>query len=191
MNKIKYGLSNVHYAPITTLGDGLASTIFATPVHIPGGVSLSISPVGDTASFFADNIEYFTSVVNNGYDGTVEIALVPESFETDVLGAEISTTDKVMTENSNVLAKPCALLFEFEGDVKKTRHVLYNVNCSRPNIEGNTKSTNIEAKTDTLNIKVRPLADGAVKAKTSDGTTQAAYDGWYAKVWVKDSGAGV
>ena len=63
-NKIKYGLSNVHYAKATIAADNSAT--FGTPKPIKGAVSLSLSPEGDTNTFYADNIAYYVSAANNG-----------------------------------------------------------------------------------------------------------------------------
>lgn len=77
-----------------------------------------------------------------------------------------------------------ALLFEFDGDIRKIRHVLYNCSASRPKIEGKTNEENREVQTETLTVKARPMADGYVKAKTGDKTASATYDGWYKKVYL-------
>ena len=50
-NKVKYGLKNVHYAVATETGGTLT---YATPVPIPGGVSLTLEPKGEKAEFYAD-----------------------------------------------------------------------------------------------------------------------------------------
>ena len=41
-------------------------------------------------------------------------------------------------ENANSETAAFALLFEFDGDIRKIRHVLYNCSASRPKIEGKT-----------------------------------------------------
>ena len=120
-NKIKYGLKNVHYAPVTeTITEGVTSVTFSTPVAIPGAVNLTLSPVGDTTPFYADDVEYYTAIANNGYDGSIEMALIPDSFKVTVL-KEIVDAKKVQFEESDKQPAPFALLFEFAGDVKATR----------------------------------------------------------------------
>lgn len=75
--------------------------------------------------------------LNCGYDGDLELALILESFRTDVL-KETLDSKGVLIENSEVELAAFALLFEFDGDQKHIRHVLYNCSASRPSIEGKT-----------------------------------------------------
>ena len=180
-NKVKFNISNVHYALLTINDDGEAT--FGTPVPIPGAVSLSLDPNGEPSNFYADNYVYYTISNNMGYEGDLEIAMVPESFRTDVL-KELSDTNKVLVERANVEAASFALMFEFDGDVKKIRHVLYKCSAKRPKIESATKEEEIEVKTEVLTIKATPLANGYVKAKTGDSTTDTVYQNWYQSVYV-------
>ena len=77
-NKIKYGIRSVYYA-VATEGTGGALT-YATPVALPGAVNLTLSQEGEQNTFYADDVAYFTSNSNNGYSGTLEVALIPDSF---------------------------------------------------------------------------------------------------------------
>lgn len=177
-NKIKYGLKNVYYAKIT---EGTGGTItYGTPVAIPGAVSMSLDAQGEISKFYADNIVYYQTASNNGYEGDLEIALVPEAFRTDILGEVKDTTTGIIAEYSNIQPSSFALLFQFEGDVNAVKHVLYNCTATRPGVEGNTKEENVEPQTSTLTISAAPRStDSLVKASCEEGT---AYDTWFTAV---------
>ena len=96
---------------------------------------------------------------------------------------EEQDANKVLVENSNSETGSFALLFEFDGDVRKIRHVLYNCSASRPSIESKTNEDEKEVQTETLTVKARPLASGYVKAKTGDSTTDTVYNNWYKSVY--------
>lgn len=178
-NKIKYNLKNVYYAE---LKEELGKITWGTPVAIPGAVSLSLDAEGDTNTFYADGVAYYVSVTNNGYSGDLEMALVPDSFRTDILG-DTKDTNNVLIENADANVKAFALLFQFDGDIKGIRHVMYNCKATRPTVESETKEDTIEPKTETLSLTSSPLADGRVKAKTTDDTTNETYNNWFEKVY--------
>lgn len=178
-NKIKYGLRSVYYAVATT-GTGGALT-YATPVAIPGAVNLSLSAEGDTTPFYADDVVYWQGTANNGYSGSLEIALLPDSFKTDVLGETFS--NGVYVEKSNVTPKEFALLFEFQGDEKASRHALYRCSCSRPDVAGATKEASIEPQTETLNITAMPRINDYVVKATCPQTTSSTYTSWFSAVY--------
>ena len=156
---------------------------FATPVAIPGAVSISLDPTGEPESFYADGVEYYTINNNQGYDGDLELAMIPEDFRKDIL-METADDNNVLVENSNSETGSFALLFEFDGDVRKIKHLLYNCSASRPSIESSTNEESKEVQTETLTIKARPLANGYVKAKTGDTTTAETYNNWYSEVYM-------
>lgn len=179
-NKVKFNICNVHYAPITVGEDGAVT--YSTPVPMPGAVSISLDPTGEPESFYADGVEYYVINNNQGYDGDLELAMIPEAFRTDILKEE-SDANNVLVENANSETGSFALLFEFDGDVKKIRHVMYNCSASRPTIESKTNEEDKEVQTETLTVKARPLASGYVKAKTGDTTTDTIYANWYKAVY--------
>ena len=180
-NKVKFGLKNVHYAVKTTSEDGTVS--FATPVAIPGAVNLSLSAEGDTTKFYADNTAYYVAVANDGYQGDLEVARLPESFAKDVLMESLDSTDKVLVERADVEPAEFALLFEFAGDQHATKHVLYNCTATRPSVAGKTTENSKTPDTSTLTLTAAPLADGRVKASTTAGTPDATAANWYKSVW--------
>ena len=186
-NKVKFNIRNVHYAKLTVSETG--EVTFAKPVPMPGAVSLSLDPNGEPSVFYADGYAYYTISNNQGYEGDLELALVPESFRTDIL-KETMDSNSVLIEDATVETEKFALLFEFDGDVKKIRHVLYNCIASRPTIESSTKEDEIEVTTETLSITASPLSGGYVKARTSDTTTEEAYEGWYQAAYLPTDALG-
>ncbi|MEH7220215.1 major tail protein [Bacillus toyonensis] len=190
-NKVTFGLKNVHYVPLDSK-DFLVT--FGTPIPLPGGVELTFEPRGDLIEFYADDMLYYAASNNQGYDGTLSIATIPEKFAIDALGEELDETDGVLNELADAKGKPFALLFEFDGDVNATRHVMYNCSASRPTLASKTKTSSAEPNTNELKFVSSPivLVPGGrpmVKTKTTAKTTQAIYNDWYKKVYVKTSAA--
>ena len=180
-NKVKFNLKNAHYALLTY--DENDNPVYGTPVKMPGAVSISLDANGEPENFYADGIAYYVINNNMGYDGNLELAMIPESFRTDVLNETLD--DKgVLVESSESELAPFALLFEFDGDKKHIRHVLYNCSASRPGIEGKTNEEEKEVQTETLTIKATPLASGMVKAKTGNTTDATTYNDWYKAVYI-------
>ena len=139
-NKIKYNLKNVHAAKLTeTVTEGVTSYSYATPKAIPGAVSLSLDAEGDSSPFYADGIVYFRSYANNGYSGDLEIALIPEWFRTEILKEVLDTNGVLVEKADNAESVKFALLFEFDGDERAIRHVMYNCSASRPSIESSPR----------------------------------------------------
>lgn len=185
MSKVKYGLKNVHYAVGTVAADGTIT--YSTPVDFPGAVSMSLDAQGERSVFYADDIEYFVTNNNNGYQGDLEMALITDDFHKDILG-EVEDTKHVMFEDADAPAVHFALMGEFTEDAKAKRWVLYNCTASRPSTAGQTKGETIEPQTETVQITAAPVYNDAlgkniVKASTNAATDTTTYNGWYTAVY--------
>lgn len=183
-NKIKFGIKNCYYAVATISSTGAAT--YDTPKPLAGAVSISLDPQGDTNKFYADNIVYFTSVANNGYEGDLELAKVPDSFLKDCLGY-VADGNGVLVEDANATPAHFALMFQFEGDVNAKRTVLYNCVAARPNVEGSTKEDSIEPQTETISITATTVYNAVldtdvVKASCTE-TESTTYNGWLSAVY--------
>ena len=184
-NKVKYNLKNVHAAKLTTtVTEGVTSYSYAAPRAIPGAVSISLDAEGESSPFYADGIVYFRSYANNGYSGDLEIALIPEWFRTEILKEALDANGVLVEKADTTESVKFALLFEFDGDERAIRHVLYNCSASRPSIESETKEETIEPGTETLSLTADPREDGLVKSRTGDTTDAATYAGWYQSVYL-------
>lgn len=183
INKIKFGLKNVHYAVVQEL-NGVAT--YGLPKSIPGAVSLVLNAASEALMVPADdNPEYYREETNNGYEGTLEVQNLPDDFYADVYGRTVDANG-LMVENANDAKSKIALLYEFDGDQKKTRFVDYNVFCQRPNVTGQTKTTSKTPITDSIPIFARPAIDtGDVRGRAKYG--DAAYTDFYSAVALKNA----
>ncbi len=77
---------------------------FRDPYHCPW------MPTGNRRIFYADGIAYYVINNNMGYDGDLELALIPESFRTDVLREKLDSKG-VLIENSDAELALFALAF--------------------------------------------------------------------------------
>jgi len=182
-NKVTFGLKNTHYAPFEVV-DG--EIIYETPIPLPGSVELTLDPRGDLMEFYADDIVYYSSDNNQGYEGTLTVAKITDEFLVEVLGQEEDEQDGVITEVSDAKTRPFALMFEFDGDEKAVRHVLYNCTANRPTVGSSTKTESTEPNTSDLTFIAGPReTDMAVKTKTTGSTSSEVYDAWYDEVYEK------
>lgn len=188
-NKVKFGLSNVHIAKITET-DGEIS--YGTPFAMPGAVSLTAEPEGATTPFYADNIQYYVAVANNGYTGDLEIAMTPKEFLTQILG-QSEDTNGALFESSDDINARFALMGEIEGDAKKRRFIYYDCTAARPSAEMNTIEDTKEPQTDTISITMAARSsDHIIKAVIEPNeTNQDVYDTFFTKVYEKNATAGV
>lgn len=180
-NKIKYGLRNVYYAKVTASSADGTLTYATTPVAISGAVSLALEAAGEATPFYADDVVYWMGDANNGYSGSLEIALIPDSFRTDILGEAIDNNG-VYYEKADATTAEFALMFEFQGDETATRHCMFRCSATRPAVNSATKEATITPQTETLNITAMArINDQMVKARCPK-TATTAYNSWFSAV---------
>lgn len=182
-NKVKFGLCDVHISKITVNNDGTFT--YGTPFAIPGAVSLTLDAEGDEATFSADNnSRYFVSYANNGYSGSLEMALYTEKFRTDILG-ETLDNNGALVEDASASISPFALGFRIDGDDKNTKFWYYNCMASRPGVSGNTTEETITPQTETMNITAsqRPTDSRVRVSMTENNSNTTAYGTFFDNVY--------
>lgn len=179
-NKVKFGLKNLYIASVT-VGANNAIT-FGEPVSWPGSVSLTMDPQGESNPFYADDSKFYVSTSNDGYEVTLETALVPDWFLEDYLGQSKDSVGNLIEQNTDHPAY-FAALFEFTGDQKAIRHCLFYCQAARPTQEAETKGESAEVKTEEITFTAMALpGTNIIKKKSTDDTTTEAYNSWYQTV---------
>lgn len=178
VNKVKFGLEQVHIA--FKDDDG-----WKTPVHIEGAVNLAMNPDGGEDAFYADNRKYYVRYSNNGYTGTLEMALLPPEVLAEMLGWEIDDNG-MLVEIADGQPKEFALMGQVQGDARNRRFVYYNCIASRPADNAATTTDSATPTTETLNVTVLPMDHNGKKIVKSvierDETNAAVFDAWYEDV---------
>lgn len=187
-NKVRFGLKNVHYAVLTESTDGTTNT-YATPVAVPGAVSLTMDSNGTDGTFYADNVAYYKTFANNGYTGELEMARITDAMLKDVWGMTQDQTSGVIYEKTGVQPQPFALLFQIEGDQDEELNLLYRVvPTSKPSAGSQTVGEEVEPVTQTFEFEALPLVTGPasqaglIKARTSESTPAATKNAWFSSV---------
>jgi phi13 family phage major tail protein len=179
-NKIRFGLRNVYYAVATD--DGTGALTYAAPVAIPGAVTLALTQQGGMNPFHADDIVYWMSNDNDGYDGTLEVALLPDHFKEAVLG-EVKDSNGILFEKADAPTVEFALLYEFQGDQNATRRAFFRCVASRPDINDTTKTDTVTPGTDTLAIRCLPRIDTRLVKAKCPATQTTQYNSWFTTVY--------
>lgn len=187
---VRYGISNAHYA-LYTEGTGGAAGTYATPVPMPGATQLTLTPQGNTWTFYADDIAYETGSSNTGYELSVTIAVFGDQAKVDLLGYA-TDSNGVVYEPADAEPKSCAFLWEFGGSKVKKRGLLYNVKFTRPTMTGNTKTDSVDPDTDEItgvaigrDLTIDNATVNVIKASvTNETATATQFNGWFSAVYI-------
>lgn len=180
VNKIRFGLSNVHVAFMKSEGE------YDKPVHVPGAVEITSEAQGDQSTFYADNVAYYTANANGGYSGEITMALVPDDVKAKMLGWYVDQNGALI-EDADGVPTPFAMMFEVEGDKHKRRCVLYNVTASRPNTDDKTQEESTEVTTEKMPYTATIATVAGVRVTRAhmepNEKNSEQYEAWYTSVY--------
>ncbi|MNR93713.1 hypothetical protein D3C72_247730 [compost metagenome] len=183
-NKVTYGLEKVHIAFFDE--SNASQPAWETPVPIPGAVRWTPEAQGDTNTFYADNGPYAVFSSNNGYNGELEMALIPDDILAKMIGWEIDSNG-MLVEVTDGIPKKFAILGQVQGDQKNRRFVYYDCQANRPAKERTTKGESIEVATDVLSMVVSPIEIGGRTIVKGDlelsDTNATAYNAFFTSVY--------
>lgn len=193
---VRYGISNAHYALYTDGQDGALGT-YATPVAMQGATQLTLTPQGDTWTFYADNIAYESGSSNTGYELSITIAVFGDQAKIDLLGYK-TDSNGVVYEPADAEPASAAFLWEFGGSKVKKRGLLYNVKVNRPTMSGNTKTESVDPDTDEMtgvaigrDLTIGGHTVNVIKASVTDATATATqYENWFNSVYIVGGASG-
>ncbi len=180
--KVKFGFKNLYYSVVTDSGSAIT---YAAPVALPGAVSMSATPRTYDNPFEADDNEAFARFRGlQGYDITLDLTALPDTFLTSVLGQTANAPDGIVTEATTDVIKRVAILGErqvyTDGTASKELFAFLYCLPNVPNYEVETASGKTP-KTVSLSLAADPHPySGKTKVITADNTISATLSGWFA-----------
>lgn len=180
-DKVKFGIKNVHFFPIDSV-DNTGVPTYGSVIDVKGTTSLSLDAQSSISKFYADNMVYYQTSSNNGYEGELSVALIPDAVLTEILGYT-KDSEGVITETGTAVPKAFAMTFEEDGDTTGTKFVLYNCTLTKPSRSFATTEEERTPATQTLNISAVALTDGKILAMSTDTTDSTVIQNWHTKVY--------
>ena len=161
-NKYKYGLSR---CAISLLTEPLGVLTYATPILIPGAVTMTATPKGDAEPFEADNVDYVGIDKSEGYEVEAEFVDLPEAVEEALFGLT-EDSKKVGVEKTGISFPRFAFLGQIQGDAYNRRFAFMDcIVTARPEISQKTSKAK-EPSTTKIKFKARPrVADDIVRLR--------------------------
>jgi phi13 family phage major tail protein len=178
------GLSDLHYAILTT-DDATAGTIaYEAPVRIPGAIEVTINPNTSTETLFADNGPMETATSMGEIEVEVNVADLPLEVQATLFG---HTTDAegVLVRKAADSPPFIALGFKSLKSDGKYRYVwLTKGKFALPELNSKTKEDGVEFQTPTVSASfVKREADDVWMATADEGTeTFTGAATWFTKV---------
>lgn len=186
-NLVLFGLENVHIA----FQDSTPGTYKET-IAIPGAVSFATTPSSEQVVFHADNRRYFVRENNNGYNGTLEMALIPDAIKAEMLGWEIDVNG-MLVEVAGGKPKKFALMGQIQGDSRNRRFVYYDVMAMRHGQDSATTGDTIDPDTQSMPVTITPIEVGGQNIVKGDielsDTNTSVYNGFFNAVLLPDGPA--
>lgn len=187
-NKVQFGLSHLYVAPILTSPTGGTPT-WDTPIAWPGAVNLSQDAESEEVAFWADNMRYWGTYIDNGYTGEIEVARLIEEIAVHIYGWYVDSRGGLV-EVSNGQKKNFALLGQFEGDAHAARWAIYNCAAGKPDFDASTTEDTTEPQTQSAPYTATPINIGNDVMVTkytlfddvANPAAHTAYTAWFSKV---------
>ena len=192
--KVKFGLSNVHFFPLTEgTSEGVPTMSYGTAIACPGAVNLQLD-VSDSESdpFYADDSVYYLPAPKaSGYSGTLEVAVIPDALKLALMNYK-EDEDDVMVEIAEGKTLYAGMTFEIDTDDKARKLVYYKVQLGTPSLAASTTEASKTPATDTIPVTILPtnkeftfgtggnaVTSTVISGYSTPDTDSTVYSGWH------------
>lgn len=149
-NKVLFGFSDL-YIGTYTVNDETGEVTLGTPYKQTGAVGWSPEAQGESYTFHADNIGYYSTYTTGSYEGDLVVARFDDEFRKLFMG-EIELDDGGLAEVKNPVKPSVYMMYEFQGDKGPEKVIWYNGTLGTINREAATIEDSVEVQTETIQL---------------------------------------
>ena len=181
--KVIFNIKKLQFSKITAISAAGVPT-YATPILVPGTVSLSMETESSVDPFYADGIAYYMPSGATSTTGTLENALFPVDVLKDIYGY-------ITDSNSNLLETDAApsefgMQFACDSDEGEVYFTYYRVSSNKPGINLQTSETSATINPQSVEISASTinLAGGQRVLKSYATRTATNYANYFTAITV-------
>ena len=140
-------------------------------------------------TLYADDAVWYTTKVNQGYEGNLSAYVLPDDFRVSHLG-EYKDANGALIEKSSAELLPFALVGEFQTNLAPKRFAFFNCTAGRPDVAGSSKQKSIDPAAFSIPLTTAPTPkDEIVKATITKSDNEAVFNAWLDSVYYNPSAA--
>ena len=150
MTSTRIGVSNFHYAKMTTEETLTTLPTYATPVSAPGLMSANINPNSSIDTLFADDGPFETAATNGQIEVEIQKNALSTANKVDLLGKTVDSKGGIVSSDTDI-PPWVAVGFKSLKSNGKYRYIwLYKGKFSDPEDNNETKGDSINWQSDTI-----------------------------------------
>lgn len=148
-NKVLFGFSELYIGTYTENQDNTVT--MGVPYHQDGAVGYSAEPQGDSYTFYADDVAYYSNYTSGRYEGDLEVAMFDDKVKTDFMG-HVTLDDGGVAEVKNAVKPNIYMMFAVKGDKEQRRVIFYNGTMGAITREYSTVEESVEVVTESCPV---------------------------------------
>lgn len=153
MSEARIGLSNLHYAKMTTEDTKTSLPVYGTPVAVTDdAIQANVSVNYAEAELYSGNVQVEQAREFQNATLTLEVPGLTAQQEADLTGATVDAQTGLVTHSADDVAPWVAIMFEGQAQSGTKRRLVKLFKCrfSTPSDENQTKGSSTEYRTTTL-----------------------------------------
>lgn len=156
--KVIFNIKKLQVSKITAISDAGVPT-YATPILVPGTVSLSMESESTVDPFYADGIAYYMPSGATSTTGTLENALLPDQMLKDIYGYVEDTNGNLVETDASV--HEFGMQFACDSDDGEVYFTYYRVSTNKPGVNLQTSETSATINPQSLEINASTVMNAA------------------------------